>query len=163
MNSEELEKLLEKVRDSTKLAILRKLCEVDEASLDDLAEATGKHRTTVFRHLAHLCSLGLVEYRTCDHRKFYRIPDKYREVLKELLRREVPEFRDIEVSKYPLLYRFKLKILPILVVLPPIILAAIGVAGFLVPRPVSFLARVLWLTIFLLLAYLTFKITKKLL
>jgi len=161
VSSEELEKLLEKIKDSTKLAILRKLCEVDEASLDDLAEATGKHRTTIFRHLTYLCSLGLVEYRTCDHRKLYRISDKYREALKELLRREIPEFRDIEISKYPLLHKFKFKVLPILVVLPPIILAAIGVAGFLVPRPVSFLARILWLTIFLLLAYLAFKITKK--
>lgn len=160
------EETLKTASNETRLAILRILKDRKTASINDMAEILKKHRSTVNRHVLKLVEVGLVERTEILKGSFvYSLSPKGEALMEHVEKYGVmPEIK-VKITRERRLVRDSLYWLKLLVYTMPVFFLIIGIWGLIVKteKLVSFLARIVWFTIFLVLSFVSFKIIRKIL
>ncbi len=158
MDDRVIKKAIEAFGDSTRYEILCLLRREGPLSVNEISVKVGKHRATVDKHLKLLSKVGFVT-RLMDERRgvyVYMLTESAVRVLDEFdkaVKRgdEVRPVISIPVRKYRIL-RITRRIATNIIYAPSGAFLILGFIGFFAPVG-GFLAKVIWLSIFLVLAW----------
>jgi len=163
MGSELLdEEALRVASEEARLSILRALKEREYLSINELAEAFGKHRSTINRHLLKLMEVGLVERRETPKGEFlYSLTDKGRALVEHVERYGVlPRVEmSVERGRGKRALRSLLSRVPLAI---PLVLFLVGMWGLVAEARVSTLARLVWFGLFACVSLLSYAVLKRL-
>ncbi|GEM_PF-1080581 len=158
------EETLKVASHEARLAILKILKDKKTASINDIAEILNKHRSTVNRHILKLVDVGLVERTEIFKGSFvYSLSPKGLALVEHVEKYgTMPEVK-VRVIKEKKVLRYPTYWLRILAYGIPFFFIIVGVMGLVVKtgRPISFLSRIIWFVVFLLLSLVSLKIIKR--
>ena len=141
------EKLLKTLGDPTRIKILKILCN-GHYDLDTLTNLIKKHKSTTYRHLRKLEDAGLVERYSYNNKVFFKLSEFGNKIVSE----GIPEIK-IELKTSSIFHKIILYSIPLLISL-------IGIIPAFSVKGVHFISRILWSSIFIIVAYFIYKILK---
>ncbi|RLF12096.1 MAG: hypothetical protein DRJ69_01230 [Thermoprotei archaeon] len=158
------EETLRIASNETRLAILKILKDRKTASINDIAEILEKHRSTINRHVLRLVEVGLIERTEILKGSFVYSLSPKGEALVEHVEKygTIPEI-SVRIVRERKLARYSFRGLKILGYSIPIFFLILGIWGLIAKteKLVSFLARIIWFSLFLALSFISYKIIKR--
>jgi len=143
------EKIAQALSDDVKVSILKLLNERGPMTISEISKVLGKHRSSVYRHLVVLENAELIRREIKRGAHIFAISALGQEALNILLKRSGAEVL-LEVKRKRIKKSMRLKSLTsILLYLPAMVFAAIGIKGAMYRGEIHALSRIMWFSIFI--------------
>ncbi|RLE94721.1 MAG: hypothetical protein DRN04_02295 [Thermoprotei archaeon] len=148
--------------DETRLKILKIIYEKGEVRGADLPQMLGKHRSTISRHLSVLLKYSLISRRLVNGDYYYTLTDDGKNIVGALIKTGFKPVVEVPVKSISIRSLFLGRsVFDLFALAVAAVLGVVGVAGLFTQAKVHAISRVVWLVLWLIAAFVAFKIMKK--